>query len=58
MMRAWILDDLAGIGGLRLAEVPDPIPQQGDSVLPFGDVPCGNLGRLCTNATLGSVGDA
>jgi NADPH2:quinone reductase len=32
-MRAWLLDDLTGIGSLRLAEVPDPIPQQGEVIL-------------------------
>ena len=32
-MRAWLLDDLTGIGGLRLAEIPDPIPQDGEVIL-------------------------
>ena len=32
-MRAWLLDDLTGIGSLRLAEVPDPIPQEGEVIL-------------------------
>jgi len=32
-MRAWLLDDLTGIGSLRLAEMPDPIPQQGEVIL-------------------------
>ena len=32
-MRAWLLDDLTGIGSLRLAEMPDPIPQQGEAIL-------------------------
>jgi NADPH2:quinone reductase len=32
-MRAWLIDDLKGIGGLRSAEVPDPAPQPGDVIL-------------------------
>jgi NADPH2:quinone reductase len=32
-MRAWLLDHLSGIGSLRLAEVPDPIPQAGEVIL-------------------------
>jgi NADPH:quinone reductase len=32
-MRAWLLDDLTGIGGLRLAEMPDPIPRDGEVIL-------------------------
>lgn len=32
-MRAWILDELTGLGGLRLADVPDPKPQAGEVVL-------------------------
>lgn len=32
-MRAWLLDDLTGIGGLRLAEMPDPIPRGGEVIL-------------------------
>ena len=32
-MRAWLLDDLTGIGSLRLAEMPNPIPQQGEVIL-------------------------
>jgi NADPH2:quinone reductase len=32
-MRAWLLDQLNGIGNLRLAEVPDPIPGPGEVVL-------------------------
>jgi NADPH2:quinone reductase len=32
-MRAWLLDDLTGIGSLRLAELPDPIPQDGEVIL-------------------------
>ncbi len=32
-MRAWLIDDFKGIGGLRLAEVPDPVPQSDEVVL-------------------------
>ena len=32
-MRAWLLDDLTGIGSLRLAEMPDPIPREGEVIL-------------------------
>ena len=32
-MRAWLLDGLNGIGGLRLADVPDPLPQPGEVLL-------------------------
>lgn len=32
-MRAWLLDELNGIGGLHLAEVPDPVPCEGEVVL-------------------------
>jgi len=32
-MRAWLLDDLTGIGGLRWAELPDPVPQAGEVIL-------------------------
>jgi NADPH2:quinone reductase len=32
-MRAWLLDDLQGIGNLRLADVPDPSPAVGEVVL-------------------------
>jgi NADPH2:quinone reductase len=32
-MRAWLLDSLNGIGGLRLAELPDPIPREGEVIL-------------------------
>ncbi len=32
-MRAWLLEELTGIGGLRLAEVPAPVPQEGEAVL-------------------------
>ena len=32
-MRAWILDELTGLGALRLADIPDPKPQAGEVVL-------------------------
>ena len=32
-MKAWLIDDFKGIGGLRLAEVPDPVPQPDDVIL-------------------------
>ncbi len=32
-MRAWLLDDLVGIGGLRLADVADPAPQEDEVIL-------------------------
>ena len=32
-MRAWLLDELTGLGALRLGEVPDPKPQAGEVVL-------------------------
>jgi NADPH:quinone reductase len=32
-MRAWLMDDFNGIGGLRLAELPDPVPQSHEVVL-------------------------
>ncbi|MCX6923446.1 MAG: SDR family NAD(P)-dependent oxidoreductase [Verrucomicrobia bacterium] len=32
-MRAWLLDDLNGIGGLRLADVPDPVAQRDEVIL-------------------------
>jgi NADPH:quinone reductase len=32
-MKAWVLDELAGIGHLRLADWPDPTPQEGEVVL-------------------------
>lgn len=32
-MKAWLLDDLNGIGNLRLADVPQPVPQAGEAVL-------------------------
>ena len=32
-MRAWLIDDFKGIGGLRLAEAPDPVPQPDEVIL-------------------------
>ncbi len=32
-MKAWLLDELTGIGGLRIADVPEPVPQAGEVVL-------------------------
>jgi len=32
-MKAWLLDDLTGIDGLRLTEVPDPVPGAGEVIL-------------------------
>jgi len=32
-MRAWLIDELNGIGGLRLAEAPDPVPQPDEVIL-------------------------
>jgi NADPH2:quinone reductase len=32
-MRAWLIDDFTGIGGLRLADVPEPVPQPDEAVL-------------------------
>ena len=32
-MNAWLLDDFVGLKGLRLAEVPDPVPAEGEVVL-------------------------
>ena len=32
-MRAWLIDDLTGIGSLRLAEIPDPVPHEGEVIL-------------------------
>ncbi len=32
-MRAWLLDSLNGIGGLRLGQVPDPLPQPHEVLL-------------------------
>src|ERR1017187_5197299 len=32
-MRAWLMDDFKGIGGLRLAEAPDPAPQPDEVIL-------------------------
>jgi NADPH2:quinone reductase len=33
MMKAWLIDGFKGIGGLRLADVPNPIPQPEEVVL-------------------------
>lgn len=32
-MKAWLMDDFNGIGGLRLADAPDPIPQPDEVIL-------------------------
>ncbi len=32
-MKAWLMDDFKGIGGLRLADVPDPLPQPDEVIL-------------------------
>jgi NADPH:quinone reductase len=32
-MKAWVLDKFTGIGHLRLAELPDPVPGEGEVVL-------------------------
>jgi NADPH:quinone reductase len=32
-MRAWLLDELNGIGGLHLADVPDPSPRENEVVM-------------------------
>src|ERR1035437_2749566 len=32
-MRAWLMDDFKGIGGLRLADAPDPVPQPEEVIL-------------------------
>ena len=32
-MKAWLIDDFKGIGGLRLADVPDPVPQPDEVIL-------------------------
>ena len=32
-MKAWIIDDFKGIGGLRLAGAPDPVPRPDDVIL-------------------------
>jgi NADPH2:quinone reductase len=32
-MQVWLLDDFTGIGGLRLAEAPDPVPREGEVIL-------------------------
>jgi NADPH2:quinone reductase len=32
-MKAWLIDEFKGLGGLRLAEVPDPVPRPEDVIL-------------------------
>jgi NADPH:quinone reductase len=32
-MKAWLMDDFKGVGGLRLAEAPNPIPQPDEVIL-------------------------
>src|SRR5262245_22047519 len=32
-MKAWLIDQLRGICGLRLGEVPEPVPQKGEVVV-------------------------
>src|SRR5438132_6399270 len=32
-MKAWVLDDFTGIEKLRLADVPDPTPLEGEAVV-------------------------
>ena len=32
-MQAWLMDDYKGIGGLQLAEAPDPLPQPDEVIL-------------------------
>jgi NADPH2:quinone reductase len=32
-MKAWLLDELTGIGSLRLGQAPDPVPEKGEAVL-------------------------
>ena len=32
-MKAWLIDDFKGIGGLRLTDAPDPAPQPGEVIL-------------------------
>jgi NADPH:quinone reductase len=32
-MKAWVLDNLIGIGHLRPADQPDPVPQEGEAIL-------------------------
>ncbi len=33
MMKAWLIDGFKGIGGLRLADVPNPVPQPEEVIL-------------------------
>jgi NADPH:quinone reductase len=32
-MKAWLMDDFTGVDHLRLAEVPEPVPQEGEALL-------------------------
>jgi NADPH:quinone reductase len=32
-MKAWVIESLSGIGGLRLIEYPEPVPREGEVVL-------------------------
>lgn len=32
-MKAWLIDAFTGIGGLRMAEAPEPVPQAGEVIL-------------------------
>jgi NADPH2:quinone reductase len=32
-MKAWLMDDFTGIEHLRLAEAPEPVPQEGEAIL-------------------------
>src|SRR5437764_28556 len=32
-MKAWLLDDFTGLKNLRLADVPEPVPQAGEVLL-------------------------
>ena len=32
-MKAWLLDDFSGLTRLRMAEVADPIPAEGEVVI-------------------------
>jgi NADPH:quinone reductase len=33
MMRAWLIDDFKGISGLRMADLPNPVPQSDEVIL-------------------------
>jgi NADPH:quinone reductase len=32
-MKAWLLEDFAGLGALRLGECPEPVPREGEAIL-------------------------